>query len=588
MPSRISVSNLLFWCMAGYVLGPVSANAQTYSIVDLGTLPGGGNSYSTSINNAGQVVGRCLTDSSNLIWHATLWSGNTLTDLGTLGGKLSSATGINDAGMISGNSEDLTGFRPVTWNGTDQTELATPPGASGVAKGINNAGQVVGSTGNVATIWNGTTPTYLYGPPGVWTEPGNAIGPFSDGDGINDRGEVVGSSTIPVNPDIVNGLAATVWNGTTPTQLDAVVPSGQGGANAINDLGQVVGFNTAGGFNASHATLWNGTTPTDLGVLAVITSPTALDNVSSATAINNSGEVTGWSEVLGDLPVTDTLAFLYSGGRMTDLNALIDPNDPLRQWVILSRGNGINDSGWIAADGVSPSSLIAHAYLLVPVSFLPRTLDFASQKVGAQSTAQPVTITNTGTHPFAVSSISTSADFSQQNNCQISLPVGMTCTIQVTFSPVGSGARSGLLDIASGSAILTVALSGSAFIPIALEASATSVTVGTPVMLTWASTSLANCTATGGATGDGWAGNLASSGEKWVSESSTGQFDYTVRCAIAGASVQQQVVVTNTSRPSGGGGALSYGSLVTLIGMIGFRYLRSPAVWNRRRSRLHI
>jgi probable HAF family extracellular repeat protein len=565
---------MLFWCMAGYVLGPLSANAQTYSIVDLGTLEGGGNSFSTGINNAGQVVGWAHTDPSNLIWHATLWSEGTLTDLGTLGGKLSSATGINDAGMISGNSEDLTGYRPVTWNGTTQTELATPPGANSVANGINNAGQVVGSTGALATIWNGTTPTYLYGPPQV-----GGISPASAGNGINNRGEVVGSSTISGYLPYGDGAAATVWNGTTPTQLGTVGSGGQGGASGINDMGQVVGANTMGSTSASHATLWNGTTPTDLGVLGGV--------ISSANAINNSGEVTGMSQPPTNLVVIDTIAFLYSNGRMTDLNALIDPKDPLNQTLVLSRGNGINDSGWIAADGVSVSTGITHAYLIVPVSFLPRTLTFASQKVGAQSAAQPVTITNTGAHPFTVSSISASADFSQLNNCPISLPVGMTCTIQVTFSPVTSGAQSGLLHIKSGSAILTVAMSGSAFIPIALKGSATSVTVGMPIILTWASTSLAKCTATGGATGDGWAGNIASSGSKLVSEPSSGRFTYTVQCAVAGASVQQQVVVTNTSPPSSGGGALDYGSLVALIGMIGFHYRRSTSVWNRR-SRLHI
>ncbi len=51
--------------------GRQAADGQ-YSITDLGTLPGGGDSYAHDINNRGQVVGYSYTASGEQ--HAVLWS----------------------------------------------------------------------------------------------------------------------------------------------------------------------------------------------------------------------------------------------------------------------------------------------------------------------------------------------------------------------------------------------------------------------------------------------------------------------------------------------------------------------------------
>lgn len=71
-----------------------AATAQKYTITDLGTLPGGGQSSGLGISRSGQVTGNVGVDSST---HAFLYSNGTMRDLGTLpGGMNSFGNRIND------------------------------------------------------------------------------------------------------------------------------------------------------------------------------------------------------------------------------------------------------------------------------------------------------------------------------------------------------------------------------------------------------------------------------------------------------------------------------------------------------------
>ncbi len=93
----------------------------------------------------------------------------------------------------------------------------------------------------------------------------------------------------------------------------------------------------------------------------------------------------------------------------------------------------------------------------------PSSLSFGSQTVGSATGAQSVTVTNSGNQAATVSSISTSGDFAQTNNCGSSIAAGASCTVNVTFTPTATGARTGTLSIASNApgSPATVALSGS-------------------------------------------------------------------------------------------------------------------------------
>ena len=77
---------------------------------------------------------------------------------------------------------------------------------------------------------------------------------------------------------------------------------------------------------------------------------------SRGYSINASGQVTGDYGIAGD----GVRAFLYSGGSMYDLTDLVSHGLP--DGVILDGATGINDSGWIIANGRD-----SKAYLLQPV-----------------------------------------------------------------------------------------------------------------------------------------------------------------------------------------------------------------------------
>jgi len=73
-------------------------------MIDLGTLCGAYSSGS-AINNIGQVTGGAYT-AGNSAWHAFLYSGNSMVDLGTLAGSDGTSFGaaINGGGQIVGDS----------------------------------------------------------------------------------------------------------------------------------------------------------------------------------------------------------------------------------------------------------------------------------------------------------------------------------------------------------------------------------------------------------------------------------------------------------------------------------------------------
>ena len=83
------------------------------------------------------------------------------------------------------------------------------------------------------------------------------------------------------------------------------------------------------------------------------------------------------------------------------------------------------------------------------ITGLPTNLTFPLQNKGSTSAAQSLMLTNTGTAALTISSMTTTGDFAVTNNCGSGLGVAGFCTLNVSFSPTATGARTGTLTITS-------------------------------------------------------------------------------------------------------------------------------------------
>lgn len=152
---------------------------------------------------------------------------------------------------------------------------------------------------------------------------------------------------------------------------------------AINNQGQIVGFSDLtgdqGGANPNfHAFLWVRPGPMqDLGTLQG-------DAISEALGINASEQVVGVSYAAG---FANPRAFIYQNGRMTDLNSLTLPNSSL----YLQVGGYINDAGVIAGQGCVPGACSATspsvAFIAVPTGDGRYDVSASSDPQGANTGA---------------------------------------------------------------------------------------------------------------------------------------------------------------------------------------------------------
>jgi len=88
----------------------------------------------------------------------------------------------------------------------------------------------------------------------------------------------------------------------------------------------------------------------------------------------------------------------------------------------------------------------------------PDTLDFPTEKIGAQSQPRTVHLTNVSSttitfdHPVGVFGFD-NQDFPQTNDCSLSLAPKASCTVTITFAPLHKGTRSAYLEAEDNSGV---------------------------------------------------------------------------------------------------------------------------------------
>jgi probable HAF family extracellular repeat protein len=290
-------------------------------IHDLGTLPGGYESYSTAINNRGQIVGvasNATPDANSMSFpgyqaRAFLWDQQQgMQDLGTLsGGTDAIAAMINTPGQVAG------------WSYTSSSPNA-----------------------NCFSQFTLTTGSFIWDKQNGMRDLGSFGGTCTLAADLNNRGQVVGQSNL--TGDQVSH--AFIWDRSTGLTDLGTLGGSHSQAFAINQSGEAVGGAYLPGDLQFDAVLWRKNRgkwqTTDLGILDGGT-------FSFAVFINASGQVVGdW----------DFGGFLWEdGGPMVDLNSLVSPGSAIQVGGVQT----INDHGDIAAVGFDANSN-AHALLLIP------------------------------------------------------------------------------------------------------------------------------------------------------------------------------------------------------------------------------
>ncbi len=214
-------------------------------IADLGTL-GGRNAAALHINDLGQMVGWSEFSQDSGKRQAVIWSSGGISTLAAAG-NFNAARSINNAGNVVGECVTLSTSmvtQPCAWPGGVLPVLG---GSQGSARDINEAGTIVGWAetaqldhhgGHIphAALWDAG------GIHDLGTLPGNMV---SRANAINALGQVVGAASI-ISEFASSPTHAVLWENGQITDLNDRLPAGSGWvlteAYGINDTGQIVGF----------------------------------------------------------------------------------------------------------------------------------------------------------------------------------------------------------------------------------------------------------------------------------------------------------------------------------------------------------
>lgn len=370
-PRRWPVRSAL--CAFGLACSAAALGQVRYAVTELPLLPGSAQCGAVGVNDLSEVIGHCAPAKEDWNQTAVVWRQGQVISLGKWpNGTYSQGTVINSFGHMAGHADEGN-LRPQGWvtRGNGQW-VNFFPNSSG-----NTYPVFVGDTGWVGGL-------FIKGSRGVWTaaiwrpdakDPTryrleafphlsgatNARSIQSLANGFNRAGVGVGQSGHD------NGAKAVLWRNDARHTLE-VLPAPPDGevtmANAINDLGQIVGDGSRNGQFGYLPVLWSNDSRRTPGYLPLLPGY----NSARAVAINNLGQAIGvaanYSDVPSTAPVLPAQPVIWRDGSVFRLQALIDP--VAGQAIDLQEASGINDRGQIAATALRNG--LKRALLLTPVN----------------------------------------------------------------------------------------------------------------------------------------------------------------------------------------------------------------------------
>lgn len=302
-------------------IGPASqtvwADSGPYTVQDVGPASG----IAFGVNASAVVVGASGPAAPRGAFLTPYGSGPQM-----LPGLLSStddvAFGVHPDGWAVGHSFSDFFARPVSFQSGSAVDLA-PSAMTGAARAVNASGAIAGWVfdGGVKAV--------------VWSSGAMAVVPglYAQAFALNDSGVVTGTY---YHSD--NTLRAFTWSAAGAVNVLPSLGGFTSEGNGINNQGDVVGDSYHTGAFDEIAVFWPSSGP--LVELGTFGGP-----ASSARDINNQRQIVGYA-LDGSLAPR---AFLSeAGAAIVDLNTLLPDNSG---WVLLS-ANAINDAGQIVGEGL--------------------------------------------------------------------------------------------------------------------------------------------------------------------------------------------------------------------------------------------
>jgi hypothetical protein len=403
----------------------------------------------------------------------------------------------------------------LTDNGTSDLAIASINAAGDFAESDNCASPI--TSGNSCTI------NVTFAPTATGTRNGTVT--IVDGAGThvatltgtgNAPGVSLSPSTMAFGSQVVgvSSAAQTVWVGNTGTS-----PLTVSGIAAAGDFAQTNNCNSvAPGASCAIQVIFTPAAPgTRNGTITIIdnagTHVVALSGTGNTPGVNlTPSTVTFGSQVVGVPSVTQTVTLGNTGTSPLSVSSVTATGDfaQTNNCITVAAGSsctinvtftpattGVRGGTVTIVDGAGTQVATLIGTGNAPgVSLAPSTLIFGSEVVGVASAVQMVSVSNTGTSPLTVSSVTAAGDFVQTNNCN-TVAAGASCSIQVTFSPTATGTRNGSITLIDSVGTQVVTLIGAGNAP-GVNLSVSQIGFGSQTVGTGSATQSATLTNVGG------------------------------------------------------------------------------------------